>query len=789
MAKETYDQRRKRYQTELKILENELTIAESKGGNTPQAIAKNAKDVTDIKKKLEYLQADIADSKILDHLEFEDFINLTEWAEGKDQSIKSEVGYRDPRSPGLEVWAGAPGTEYEGMKITLKENASEDDLFDAFDEYLEQPNRMTFDFSETTQRLIDQKQDIWKMAEDERIAAAAAEEARIAAAKMAEEVRLEERMEDAPGVVKAKVVVKGEDKVVVKGEDNGDGNGDGREDEQQGKYGAYNFETSLDEARNAAKEFWGTEYAEEFLQGLPGEQRIWNLSEQFVPIDWEELSALNDETGKSIVPSNIKNYWYYTVAKDRQDDIQALRTDFQEELDNLKSEGRFTSKLLQAQWLQAGGTEELEYLKLKIEYLDTQIDAVGNLITTSQKYFRPGAGTPSAGDISTLLTKYDSNAIETGIRKTADIVIKQPGDDIYWNKDTGEQFTLSQEEFKALDAKNPGLYSTTPPGTTFGDFAYSKFMWDRSGKGQWVEVTPGDAAAAEEIRTETLGDGTLRYSEKNPAGLNYDQYIAADEGENGGALQAKRIAAAGGGPPLGYAAPLGDAQTLADIEAELEAATVPFKPGEERQLAYQYQSPFTAWSRLGLQGNLLPGGTPTTDLSTFGQQAIADYFSRFVEPGYAAELGSAFAGKAEPGFRTGFEEFARGAPGRFGIGRVSPDQLRAQQQSVIAALQDQTRGADPYRQELLSYLGAQDGQIPVSERSLGVLAAPTLGQISPYYRAAAQKRIEDQLKNYMVMQPERDMVSFFTDQPRMNPNYLNPDTFAQFTNQPLTIGR
>ena len=227
----------------------------------------------------------------------------------------------------------------------------------------------------------------------------------------------------------------------------------------------------------------------------------------------------------------------------------------------------------------------------------------------------------------------------------------------------------------------------------------------------------------------------------------------------------------------------GKQQTLADIEAEMDAATDPFQTEEIRQLGYQQQTPFTAWTRLGLQGALTPDQTPTTDLSQFAQGAIQDYFGRTAEPEYAAALAAASRRKAlgqDPGMQTGFEQFARGVPGQFGVGRVDPGRLGTDRDALIATLRDKTAMEDPYREELLSYLG--DIEDPTNKRLLGALGRPTLGQVSPIYRAAARKRMEQRLQNLMAMKPEQTLLSFFakgapeTRQDWMGMNPLNFET-------------
>ena len=114
------------------------------------------------------------------------------------------------------------------------------------------------------------------------------------------------------------------------------------------------------------------------------------------------------------------------------------------------------------------------------------------------------------------------------------------------------------------------------------------------------------------------------------------------------------------------------------------------------------------------------------------------------------------------------------------MGGLSGEQLRAQQANLIATLQDRTRTTDPYREELLSYLGDIDD--PTNKRLIGALAAPTLGQISPYFRTDARDRIAQQLTNAMLAQPERSLLSMFSNTPISAgfQNYLSPAAFSSF---------
>ena len=221
-----------------------------------------------------------------------------------------------------------------------------------------------------------------------------------------------------------------------------------------------------------------------------------------------------------------------------------------------------------------------------------------------------------------------------------------------------------------------------------------------------------------------------------------------------------------------------EGETFEERMARLAGATTPMGLQQLQSELYGLQSPFQQFTRLGATGEFLTdaAGNPiqTPQLSQFGQQGVQDYFNRFIEPRYALELAQASQqalGGLAPQFQPGFEEFARGAPS---LGRLSGEQLRAQQADLLATLQDRTRTTDPYRQELLSYLG--DLEDPTNKRLIGALAAPTLGQMSPYFRSDARDRIAQQLTYAMLAQPERSLLSLFADTPVSQgfQDYLSP---------------
>jgi len=228
-----------------------------------------------------------------------------------------------------------------------------------------------------------------------------------------------------------------------------------------------------------------------------------------------------------------------------------------------------------------------------------------------------------------------------------------------------------------------------------------------------------------------------------------------------------------------------EGETFEERMTRLAEATTPMGLQQLQSELYGLQSPFQQFTRLGATGEFLTdaAGNPiqTPQLSQFGQQGVQDYFNRFIEPRYALELAQASqqaSGGLAPQFQPGFEEFARGAPS---LGRLSGEQLRAQQADLLATLQDRTRTTDPYRQELLSYLG--DLEDPTNKRLIGALAAPTLGQMSPYFRSDARDRIAQQLTYAMLAQPERSLLSLFSGKPIKEgfQDYLSPAAVSSLT--------
>jgi len=217
----------------------------------------------------------------------------------------------------------------------------------------------------------------------------------------------------------------------------------------------------------------------------------------------------------------------------------------------------------------------------------------------------------------------------------------------------------------------------------------------------------------------------------------------------------------------------------ADAAAALDAQTQ--MPGA-RELAFGMQSDPTVWSRLGLQGVL--ARDPYTDqpistaqLSGLGREGLEDWYYRTVQPRYAFRTAEAAAQRragVTPEFQPGFEAFAQKAPG---LGRITPEEALRGQQAVIAALQAPRDVLDPYSQELFAYFDETGGlDAPQNERLLAALAAPTLSQISARYRRPATERIQQELRNRMVMEPEQQMLSFFTGKPAARPEY-EPGTF------------
>ena len=240
---------------------------------------------------------------------------------------------------------------------------------------------------------------------------------------------------------------------------------------------------------------------------------------------------------------------------------------------------------------------------------------------------------------------------------------------------------------------------------------------------------------------------------------------------------------------VGVTAPDQDAAAKNALRERLAAGM----PGA-RELAFQQQADPTVWSRLGLMGELASDpytGEPisTAQLSGLGKQGIEDWYYRTVQPRYGFDVAQAAQQRAlgvTPEFKTGFEAFASKAPTR---GRITPEEALRGQQAVIAALQAPRDVQNPFSQELFSYIEETGGvDAPQNERLLAMLAAPMISEISPRYRRPATARLQQELINRMVTQPEQQMLSFFTGKPAVRPEY-QPGTFEALAGgQPPVLG-
>ena len=84
---------------------------------------------------------------------------------------------------------------------------------------------------------------------------------------------------------------------------------------------------------------------------------------------------------------------------------------------------------------------------------------------------------------------------------------------------------------------------------------------------------------------------------------------------------------------------------------------------------------------------------------------------------------------------------------------------------------------DPFRAQLMGYFdqtgGIEDAR---NTRLLSALGAPTLSAISPIYRQSAMDRMARNLANLQATRPEQTLLSFFTDQPAVLPDYSQATT-------------
>ena len=551
---------------------------------------------------------------------------------------------------------------------------------------------------------------------------------------------------------------------------------------------------ALNDATWRAKDWLAAEWTPVTPRGVTKEQ---------VPKDWQELikSKIGDEY---VIPRYVAAYWFRQSIEEKISDIEKQRDSLNDRVDMaqakwdaVSTKGK-TTVYGQAQWknLEARKADLISLEKLLAD-AQTSFNVAGKTLVSSLS--------TNVFDIDTqpILDKYSADRIKASAagNYTAPAVSTTPtgttptGTTPTGTTPTGTTPTGTMGEavnyFNSLSPADQAKVEAAKVRT--GDVLSAVNAVFPNWKTTPVAAPIPDQVGDPGVLTEDLlpggylaSDLTDEQKAKIAAEATAAKAAAAQDAATKAAaaqVDGANLGATTGSPFLLSQKDLGGGMTAEDYIAEMEGLGAPFEPGAIRQLGYQQQTPFTAWTRLGLQGALTPEGTPTTDLSTFAQGALQDYFGRTVEPGYAAALAQASQQRAAggtPEFQTGFERFAREAPGQFGLGRVSPDQLQQQQQQLIETLQGTTRMEDPYREELLSYLG--DIEDPTNIRLMGALGRPTLGQISPIYRAAAQKRMQARLQNLMAMQPERQLVSFFGGDPgRIKQSWLTEESpFARY---------
>ena len=511
----------------------------------------------------------------------------------------------------------------------------------------------------------------------------------------------------------------------------------------------------------------------EFAKGYKGKF----IEGTTVPIGWNQISQMKKPNGEPVIPPLLQAYWHENAIESY---VGAAERGLNRVNQQIKEQEAFYEDLLKPPGGVGGalglGKRSAEELKQINDSHNARMEALNN-----QK------------------KAYQSVAQNAGKQYSKSY-------DMWKNAYVNKTFTLpnSQAWQSTINSIGPGGLENARKGITIpSQVSASDFSIDKTTKSGMpgpagAITTPDGAVTTPDGTVITPPDPTTGFSpinpqfpgsvsEKGPLIISESAKAAGDFNKRNAAQQridALREGQSGALPPGAATQGTGFAGT---------GATVPgtaMTYDNLRNMLYGMQDPYSQYSRLGLGGQLVTDaqGQPlaTTGLSQFGQQGVQDYFNRVVQPRYALSLGQAAAqreaGQA-PEFKIGFEQFAQGSPG---LGRLTPEQLTAQRDALISTLQDQSleRAQDPYRQELLGYLGNLED--PGNQRLIGALAAPTLGQLSPYFRQAAAQRIGQQLQNAMALQPERSLLSLFGGTPASSTaDYLSSAGMSAL-NQPIT---
>ena len=474
----------------------------------------------------------------------------------------------------------------------------------------------------------------------------------------------------------------------------------------------YSFQAVEERAAKATQEFMG-KLPPRLLRGklTPSTNRLGQSGyAKLVPKDWIEYMALPTGNGQNEVPALVKAFFYNQAAQFRYSQYQPALKEAQtilkireDELERFLDPQRTprTGSFQEFQARKLAFENDIVKLKGDVQSYTTFLDRINKSIESSAKQYKNiwhGGDYLGTFDVSQEILVRDRN---------------------YWATDDGSVKTIEN-----IKAATKAFIDATDDGTDATD--------------DGTDATGGGAE-----------DDTLVTSEGTPED-DFNKVVA---------------------------------------ELGAEGTSDPFL--ESRSLAQQFQDPSAVWQRLGLTGQLLqrPGaaegdprvGVNLQELSPFAQAAFRDYYGRVVEPEYALQLGQQAQAGTPAEQLQGFEAFARQAPGTFGIRQggtaESQARLQAAQQDLIKTLQDQTMVDDPFRAQLMGYFdqtgGIEDAR---NTRLLSALGAPTLSAISPIYRQSAMDRMARNLANLQATRPEQTLLSFFTDQPAVLPDYSQATT-------------
>ena len=457
---------------------------------------------------------------------------------------------------------------------------------------------------------------------------------------------------------------------------------------------------------------------------------------RYVPKDWRHQAATN-----KLIPREVVAWWYHAVAKDN-----AARLG-----DRVKVEGKKLSTLQKS--------------------LDTLLEnplLVGTpqAIELQKDIARQTALTDEVNKRSSTAKRFQERTVNPSIKE----FLVDPS--------VTDLAIPSESEF------NWNLYS--PEGMTTGIDSFMQ-KWDQG----YVPPTPSPAATKPPTAAVTGKDAFISNEDLET------QYF----GSSGDPTKSAIIKTANGADPA--------ALTLEQVLANAPLAGSAtggfdefsgFTPEQRRQMALDLQYPSEVFTRMGLGGELAKG-VSTQDLAPLVRMGLENWRRQQLTPGYAMELArqsQAFPTPAE-GVQfdptqlaqpvVSFEDFTRQRLGGFetegqGLGGQAMTGRDWDVPSFIETLQDRNRVSDPYRQQLMAFLGGQanleGSQGLANQELMNILNSQTLSRISPLYRQAAGQQMTGALAQRMTMQPERNLLDFYTGRTNPNPIGESAFTFADF---------